>query len=367
MKHFKSTAGGRGLITRSISVIAIVGFISGCATQNLADNPVNRAAGVLASALAGLNRRVATGLDSMDRNLMNVQYKAAGAVNEYFMSAELGTRRETGPGPNPDTTFRPAMATKASAVCKGPFRILDERNPQVSIGFQRRFVERRIERETYNRTGTGGYGLPEVSSFDRLLLNTYPEAGLAWHIRCGEGPGWSAPPPLKFDVTTVPAQDRNFVGVAMQQMDRLVGNVPPLTSTVYPEALLLVPTEIAMKDLILRSGLPNPQTTVLLWAIGVDGLSRGVERRKIFDAVEAQEASSLPVSSDGKVVVYFGGNDLSVLVPGEPAESVRINAASYEKIVAPKSATALTAAEGMELVVRVVEDAAKRAAINRKR
>lgn len=362
MKLLQSRAVAWELIARSTAMIAMVGFISGCATQNLADNPVNRAAGVLASALAGVNRTVARGMDSMDRNLMSIQYSPAGAANEYFMSAELGTRQETGAGPNPDTTYRPALASKANAVCKGQFRLLNERNPQVSIAFQRQLVEKRVEREIYNRTGTGGYGVPEISGFDRLLLNTYPEAGLVWHIRCGEGPGWSAPPQRKFDVTTVPVQDRKFVGVGMQQIDRLVGNVPPLASTLYPKALLLVPTEIAMKDLILRSGSPNPQTTVLIWAIGMDGLSRGVQRRKIFDVVETEEASRLPVSSDGKVVVYFGGDDLGVLVPGKPAELVRINVASYEKFVAPRGATALTTEEGMELVVRVVEDAARRAA-----
>ena len=341
--------------------VAVAMFISGCATQNLADNPLNRAAGVLASALSGVNRTLESGLDSMDKNLMNVHYKAAGAPNEYIMSAALGMRRETAGGPNADTTYRPALASKATVICKGQFRLLDESNPQAIIGAQRVLQENRIEREFFSRTGQGGYGLPEITSYDQALLNSYPEAGLVWHIRCGEGSGWSAPPPPKFDLTTLPAEDRGRVINAIRITGRAVGNVPALSGPLYPQGLLLVPTEISMKDIILRSGAPNPQATVVLWRVIADGLAQSVQRRKIFGAAELREASALSGSSDGRVVIHFTPNELTVMVPGEPTQVVRLDKESYRKRIAPSNTTGLSAEEGMELVIRVVEEAARRA------
>lgn len=362
MKNIKKSSVSRGLITRSLLAITTAGFISGCATQNLADNPINRAAGVLASALAGVNRTVAGGVDSVDKNLMNVQYRLAGEPNEYVMGAVLGTRREIGVGPNPDTTYRPALASKANEVCRGQFQLLDERNPQASIRAERFFLEQRIEREILTRTGQGGYGLPEITAYDRQLLNSYPEAGLVWRIRCGEGQGWTPPPPSRFDITTVPPQDRAFISRAIQNVDNLVANVPRLSSSLYPKALLLVPTEVAMKNIILRSGVSNPQTTVVFWRIGIDGLTRGMQRRNIFTEAETREASRLPESNGDKVAVYFAGDDLEISVPGEPAQVVKLNAASYKKQIGPLPTGKFRQEDGMELAVQVIEEAARRAA-----
>jgi hypothetical protein len=335
---------------------------AGCATQNLADNPVNRTAGVIASALAGVNRSVASGLDSADKTLMNVQYKSANSLNEYVLAATLGTRRETGIGPNPDATYRPALTSKANEICKGQFSLLAEENRQASAAFQRERTRQRIEREALAKTGRGGYRVPDITTTDYQLLNTYPEAGLTWLVRCGEGKGWAAPALPKLDLTTAPAQDREFIARTAQNTARIVASVPSLSVAIYPKALVLVPDEIALKGLILDGGKANPQTKVLIWGIGLDGLARAVQRRNIFNDVDIQEASRLPDASDGKVVIYFSGENINVRAVGEPTQVIPLNPESYTKYVGPRVSRSFQQEEGIELALFVAEDAARRSA-----
>ena len=347
---------------RCVFSVVFAALTSGCATQNLADNPVNRAAGVIASALGGLNRAVASGFDSADRSLMNIKYTPADTPNEYLLSATLGTRRETGVGPNPDKTYRPALAAKATELCKGQFLVLNERNSQASTSFQRKLLDARIEREALTKTGAGINRSPTIDPYEQQLLNTYPEAGLAWHMRCGEGQGWTPPPAPRFNVESVPYQDKGFINLAIQNTERITANVPRLPRTLYPKALLLVPTEIAMKDIILRSGASNSQTIVVLWSIGMDGAARSIQRRHIFDDVEIQEATRLPESVAGQVAVYFEGEDMKMSVPGEAPRVVRLNTASYVKHIGQLPTAKFRQEDGVELAVLLVEDAARRAA-----
>ncbi len=351
-----------GSRARCAFFVAFAALTSGCATQNLADNPVNRAAGVIASALGGVNQSVASGFDSVDRSLMNVKYTPAGMPNEYLLSASLGTRRETGAGPNPDKTYRPALATKATELCKGQFLVLNEHNSQASISLQRKLLAGRIEREALTKTGAGLNRSPTIDPYEQRLLNTYPEAGLAWHIRCGEGQGWTPPPAPRFNVESVPKQDRQFINNAMQNAERLTANVPRLPQSLYPKALLLVPTEIAMKDIILRSGASNTQTKVVQGSISMDNLARIIQRRHIFDDVDIQEATALPGPIAGQVAFYFEGDDMNISVPGEAPRVVRLNAAGYVKYIGPLPTSRFRQEDGVELVVRLAEDAALRAA-----
>jgi hypothetical protein len=131
---------------------------------------------------------------------------------------------------------------------------------------------------------------------------------------------------------------------------------------IYPKALVLVPDEIALKGLILDGGKANPQTKVLIWGIGLDGLARAVQRRNIFNDVDIQEASRLPDASDGKVVIYFSGENINVRAVGEPTQVIPLNPESYTKYVGPRVSRSFQQEEGIELALFVAEDAARRSA-----
>jgi len=328
--------------------------LSGCATSNLADNPLNRAAGVVASALAGVNRSVSAGFDAVDRTAMNVNSKAASLPNEYYIGATLGTRRDTGPGPNPDTTYRPALDMRARAICQGNYGLLNEHNSQATVAFQRRIIEERVKRgETHLL----------LEPYERTLLDSYPEAGLVWHVKCGEGKGWRAPAPSRIDYSAISGKDRENVVATGQNIDRIVAGVPALQKPIFPKATLVVPTELEAKGILLREGQANPQWLVLTSRIAIEGLARGVERRNIFSIAEIVEGTRLPEATPGNITVYFDGEEVRFQVPGKERQVVRLDPKSYSSFVTPISGRGIRLDEGVELAVAVIEQAASRAMV----
>ena len=320
--------------------VVILALASGCANQNLADNPINRGAGVLASGLAQVNRAVSGGLDSVDRAAMSIQVQRL-KPDEYSLAATLGTRRETGPGPNPDTTYRPALDARAKAVCQGDYGLLGERNPQADAALLRWEAQRRP-------IGT-------LQPHDVAALSSFPQAGLVWHIRCGHGQAWRAPVATPFlSTAAMSEEERRMLVPVVRTMERVVANVPSLPAPLARAAKVALPTELELKNILLREGIRNDQATVNSFRVATEGLARAIERRNLFERVNVVESTGLS-PAEAEVSIYLDGSTLRYWIPGRDAKAVRLNALTYRERVGPIEARGIQPAEAITLALAVLE------------
>ncbi len=165
---------------RNIIIAAGVALTSGGAfAVDLADNPLNHAAGALNNVLLGLLGGGERTLQAIDKAMLRVEVIGSGEM--FFLQAFNGRRQQFSATQNDvEYVFRAGLASAAVKACSGRDYRFTESSPRATFVWQK--------------------WLAENSPFDysnieqrTVVMSTGPDFSLVWHIECGQPGGWHYP------------------------------------------------------------------------------------------------------------------------------------------------------------------------------
>jgi len=151
----------------------------GAFAVDLADNPLNHAAGALNNVLLGLLEGGERTLQAIDKAMLRVDVSGSG--ERFHLQAFNGRRQQfSATQDDIEYVFRAGMASAAVKACSGRDYRFTESSSRATFVWQK--------------------WLAENTPFDinnieqrRMVTSSNPDFSLVWHIECGQPGGWQYP------------------------------------------------------------------------------------------------------------------------------------------------------------------------------